>query len=1744
MRLARLLEGVWSYTVNSRAPSQARLLLAPACDPVLAPLYEAMGVVQEGQLSSIQAAAAVSADADGPAVGSTSSLAPSADAAAASVTRPTPLPSALLQFAAVTDAPHVAAVLATGHELPMVPCPPTCLGDLLAGIRAMKYGSSASFADDVRAWVAVVGVAARSRHHAPSPAAHSSTAVGGAAVATNGDGSEGGGGGSSSAGFYAEPHPDFLTNDAIDALDAAAAAIEVKVSTASASAAPAAPAPAVTTDAAATAVATVAAAATAAAQQSTAGSLDDGRGSASDPAVAAADEESKPAALHGGDEGEGMGTAGAPIEKLGPALYSDGNNICVSGGGGEGAAGGESDNSLSDNDEGAGDGSSSGSTSGGGGGDSEDDDDGGSSQGGPPELHPHHHGHRHSQHPSHKLQHAFSEGASTAADRSHSGGHLMCVNTSLRELEGAGGNSTATRGSNFFPEPFHGASSSSSSSSSASLRASASSGGGSGYHGEYDALYIAAQNVAGIFLNALAGKKWGHLLREADAAVQGVASLGAGTGGGASSSLPLTSSGEPLGKWCPPPQVSIPYSAATGAAAAAATDVSSVPFSAGVNIEPAASATAEHRCRAALAAVAAVLLPPVTAAAATSASIESTAPPLPAETTSAPLAGTASPPSPLSSQQQQQLLLQRAVGRLHEARRGCLRPEQSLTHKGRYGFTPFTLAAACAALEDAAVTAKKGGRVALQESLARAVAVKRAPILVGFQEGSRRWSEAAGAVVDAEVAGREARTAGGERAGDRPSPVGGGEDGGSEQQPPRFSSTSGGGGDQTQGGRGRHGGGGRAASPPLLLLPAAVAASLLPADAAAVRGLETALTWLPPLVEAAAAPSSAVGSASASSQLDGGGESGEGPLPSLPVSAATMSARKSHKKGGGWVAVKQALSPSPSLNSSTNATATGQATATSTTSFRLISSVSPSVSAVPLEVGFAAWAVREVAPLLPVAAAAPPESLSLITGGDAATEVASAAPSAASMVASVGGDGSAPSASSEQQQQVDGASSPRRLFAAVVEWAKKELAAAPPPTQQKQQQRRQLSWAGDAMDVDATAAVATATLSALASPPFYLTSTGSSAGAGGACGFAAYNPHISAGLGGLRGGSGGGGGGGAGLLSAGEVINAAAAAAASAALAALGGSLWGNPAVSASAGGGSSGGSSSSTDPEGAREGTAQPAPSAFTVHGSSSYSAADDLFSFSPPNAASQDLTQSQSHPLLPSHTLAGARASASCSTATTSAATAPSAVDPWGSLLQLLLPYMSAAAAGAARRPGPTGTSLPPLLPPSQQSDTTTTDTSATGGPGGVISAGRAGGALVLMEEDAGGPAGKAVNGVEEPGAGNTSAAAPAAASSSTVSTLASLLSEALTPRLAPHLDPHSLAASLALPPSAPQASATTTSATPAQNPLMLALLLALGSHAAPSSSTTPTTAAGLARLTAAVGSLEARLTAAAQHSVGVAASVAAAAATSAASSALSSIVAQQTDAQTHQLAAAFAAGGRAAAAAAAASTSSYGASAGGGGGSGAFRPPDLPDGSYSSYSALLQQKQQQPQQYQPRSPSQQQQRPSGSQFAASAAPNFSGDNAAVSSSPGLPLSRGEVDAAAMLSELAPFDTDGGGGGERGAVVSTLGDFLPPSASAVAGLLHRASSSMRRALCELGELRAAWAASRRGMFSVPSGFAAERAAWVGGGARDDEDSSGDLDDVYDLDELEGGAGYASSGTLQFGGRHAGAAQRQRQQR
>ena len=321
------------------------------------------------------------------------------------------------------------------------------------------------------------------------------------------------------------------------------------------------------------------------------------------------------------------------------------------------------------------------------------------------------------------------------------------------------------------------------------------------------------------------------------------------------------------------------------------------------------------------------------------------------------------------------------------------------------------------------------------------------------------------------------------------------------------------------------------------------------------------------------------------------------------------------------------------------------------------------------------------------------------------------------------------------------------------------------------------------------------------------------------------------------------------------------------------------------------------------------------------------------------------------------------------------------------------------------------------------------------------------------------------------------------------------------------------------------------------MLALLLALGSHAAPSSSTTPTTAAGLARLTAAVGSLEARLTAAAQHSVGVAASVAAAAATSAASSALSSIVAQQTDAQTHQLAAAFAAGGRAAAAAAAASTSSYGASAGGGGGSGAFRPPDLPDGSYSSYSALLQQKQQQPQQYQPRSPSQQQQRPSGSQFAASAAPNFSGDNAAVSSSPGLPLSRGEVDAAAMLSELAPFDTDGGGGGERGAVVSTLGDFLPPSASAVAGLLHRASSSMRRALCELGELRAAWAASRRGMFSVPSGFAAERAAWVGGGARDDEDSSGDLDDVYDLDELEGGAGYASSGTLQFGGRHAGAA-------
>ena len=93
----------------------------------------------------------------------------------------------------------------------------------------------------------------------------------------------------------------------------------------------------------------------------------------------------------------------------------------------------------------------------------------------------------------------------------------------------------------------------------------------------------------------------------------------------------------------------------------------------------------------------------------------------------------------------------------------------------------------------------------------------------------------------------------------------------------------------------------------------------------------------------------------------------------------------------------------------------------------------------------------------------------------------------------------------------------------------------------------------------------------------------------------------------------------------------------------------------------------------------------------------------------------------------------------------------------------------------------------------------------------------------------------------------------------------------------------------------------------------------------------------------------------------------------------------------------------------------------------PPDLPDGSYSSYGA------------------------------------FRGR-----------MSAPELDAVAVLTELGPADVDGD--------LRQLGALLPPSAEETAALIEAASGHARRTVVAVGELRAAWAASRRAMFSIPA--------------------------------------------------------------
>ena len=80
---------------------------------------------------------------------------------------------------------------------------------------------------------------------------------------------------------------------------------------------------------------------------------------------------------------------------------------------------------------------------------------------------------------------------------------------------------------------------------------------------------------------------------------------------------------------------------------------------------------------------------------------------------------------------------------------------------------------------------------------------------------------------------------------------------------------------------------------------------------------------------------------------------------------------------------------------------------------------------------------------------------------------------------------------------------------------------------------------------------------------------------------------------------------------------------------------------------------------------------------------------------------------------------------------------------------------------------------------------------------------------------------------------------------------------------------------------------------------------------------------------------------------------------------------------------------------------------------------------------------------------------------------------------MNRSERDALLTLTELAPSDVDGG--------VEHLRELLPPSSHEVTGLLEDTSSHMRRALRGLAELRAAWVASRRSLFSVPAPYGVE---------------------------------------------------------
>lgn len=93
-------------------------------------------------------------------------------------------------------------------------------------------------------------------------------------------------------------------------------------------------------------------------------------------------------------------------------------------------------------------------------------------------------------------------------------------------------------------------------------------------------------------------------------------------------------------------------------------------------------------------------------------------------------------------------------------------------------------------------------------------------------------------------------------------------------------------------------------------------------------------------------------------------------------------------------------------------------------------------------------------------------------------------------------------------------------------------------------------------------------------------------------------------------------------------------------------------------------------------------------------------------------------------------------------------------------------------------------------------------------------------------------------------------------------------------------------------------------------------------------------------------------------------------------------------------------------------------------------------------------------------------------------------------------ERSAGVLLTEMAAMDLDleAGQGGTPG-----LMDLLPPSPEEVAGIFDTLSSSLRAGLVATGELRTAWAASRRALLSIPARVDVERRLVVRAGLDSD---------------------------------------------